>query len=187
VAEFTTGIDWAGVKADLESQEWETVERDRQERSVFLGTVFRLYPSRKYYTPWANSNLEPCPACKGSGEVPLAKRRVWKKWHKRTAKNHEMVHKRRLVGNVAGLLTQGWYRAYQKIRQRLYAGSCRYCGGCGSREAYLDEQYGEALEAEAEAHGLFVFSGEGDPCDLLAGESRDIPWPEDEEDEDAES
>ena len=34
---------------------------------VFVGTVFGLTPSGKYYTPWANSNVEPCPRCKGEG------------------------------------------------------------------------------------------------------------------------
>ncbi|RLG42607.1 MAG: hypothetical protein DRO05_00590 [Thermoproteota archaeon] len=35
--------------------------------SVFLGTVFQIFPSGKYYTPWARSNLEPCPQCRGKG------------------------------------------------------------------------------------------------------------------------
>lgn len=35
--------------------------------SVFLGSVFSIYPSGKYYTPWANSNVEVCNRCKGKG------------------------------------------------------------------------------------------------------------------------
>ena len=31
----------------------------------FIGTVFSLMPSGKYYTPWASSNLELCPMCQG--------------------------------------------------------------------------------------------------------------------------
>ena len=35
------------------------------------------------------------------------------------------------------------------------------------------QEYLEALEREADAHDLFITSGEGDPCDIFAGESRD--------------
>ena len=34
---------------------------------VFVGTVFFLTPSGKYYLPWASSNVEPCSRCKGEG------------------------------------------------------------------------------------------------------------------------
>lgn len=35
--------------------------------SVYLGSIFFLTPSGKVYTPWANSNLDACPRCKGRG------------------------------------------------------------------------------------------------------------------------
>ena len=35
--------------------------------SDFLGTVFSIMPSGKYYMPWACSNVNPCPRCKGEG------------------------------------------------------------------------------------------------------------------------
>lgn len=34
---------------------------------TFVGTVFTLTPSGKYYTPFACSNVEPCPECDGDG------------------------------------------------------------------------------------------------------------------------
>ena len=90
---MTTKIDWFLVRAELNSQEW--VEEDgRFERLLFLGTVFSLYPSGKYYTAWANSNVSPCPKCKG----------------------------------------RGTFRSKE----------CKHCGGMGSREAFLDAEYGEA-------------------------------------------
>ncbi len=33
----------------------------------YVGSVFSLLPSGKFYTPWANSNVEPCPRCGGDG------------------------------------------------------------------------------------------------------------------------
>jgi hypothetical protein len=35
---------------------------------LYLGTVFSLAPSGKYYMPWACGNLAPCPRCKGTGK-----------------------------------------------------------------------------------------------------------------------
>ena len=37
-------------------------------QSVFLGTVLDLMPSGKFYLPFACSNVEPCPRCKGTGK-----------------------------------------------------------------------------------------------------------------------
>jgi hypothetical protein len=37
-------------------------------QSVFLGTVFALMPSGKFYLPFACSNVAPCPRCKGTGK-----------------------------------------------------------------------------------------------------------------------
>ena len=77
-----TNIDWSAVRADLDSTEWEYDRESHQfERRSFLGTCFGLTPSGKYYTPWANGNVDPCPACGGSGQRRLkVKRRVMKKW-----------------------------------------------------------------------------------------------------------
>ena len=80
---------------------------------VFAGTVFGLTPSGKYYLPWASSNVESCPRCKGQG--------------------------------------------------------CDFCGQLGSREAYEDEVWDEAFNAELEKYGYFAESGEGDPCDIFVG------------------
>ena len=51
------------------------------------------------------------------------------------------------------------------------------------REAYLDSIMQDKLEEEAGEHNLFITGGEGDPCDIMAGETREIE--EDYEDEDS--
>ena len=48
--------DWAGLEADAEPQEAGFGEEEGK-RCAFLGTVFALVPSGKFYTPWANSNV----------------------------------------------------------------------------------------------------------------------------------
>jgi len=38
-------------------------------KSVFIGTCFNIMPSGKYYMPFACSNVEMCPKCKGKGKI----------------------------------------------------------------------------------------------------------------------
>jgi hypothetical protein len=52
-----TGLNVEAIRRELDEAEWQDSEPDRQERSVYLGTVFALYPSGKYYMPWACSNV----------------------------------------------------------------------------------------------------------------------------------
>jgi hypothetical protein len=60
----------AGAEHLLTEESWEpdTWEPEiREYRGVYLGTVFAIMPSGKYYMPWACSNVEPCSRCKGQG------------------------------------------------------------------------------------------------------------------------
>jgi len=93
--------------------------------SLYLGTVFALTPSGKYYTPYANSNVEDCPRCHGTGQTASGK-------------------------------------------------ECTWCCGLGSREAWLDQLWQEEIDRIADRFGLFVFGGEGDPCDIFIGMSADV-------------
>jgi hypothetical protein len=43
-----------------------------------------------------------------------------------------------------------------------------------TEELEADEAFHEQLEAEAEQRGLYITSGEGDPCDVFAAEARDV-------------
>ena len=53
---------------DLDTAEVQSMgDGDRQCKSVYLGSVLSLSPSGKYYMPWASSNVDACPRCKGSG------------------------------------------------------------------------------------------------------------------------
>ncbi len=75
-----TGFILKAIREELDSVEWEDRFGDEgQQRSVFLGTVFSLTPSGKFYTPFANSNVERCPQCCGDGSFPAhRKQRVVK-------------------------------------------------------------------------------------------------------------
>ena len=55
---------WGDINSNT-SPEW--LEDYQEFKSVYLGTVFNIMPSGKFYMPWANSNVDACPRCKGAG------------------------------------------------------------------------------------------------------------------------
>lgn len=101
-------LDIEGIRDEMETSAWEEVEPGRQERRVFLGTVMALYPSGKYYMPFACSNIT-------------------------------------------------------------------------EEEGDKDQEWREAVEEDFTALGYSLENGDGDPCDLFAVESRDIPKDGDKE------
>ncbi len=182
-----TGILWENVRKKMDEQEWQMDgENEGRFRELFLGTVFGLFPSGKYYTPWACSNLNPCEVCKGKGEV-LRGRRPRRKNFKKACKRYERLrddYLRRFSLPLPEPQRQKMSRLWRRsLRYDPYV-SCDYCGGIGSREAYEDEVYREELEKEASEHGFYVTEGEGDPCDIFLVEAKDEPLEEVEEEAD---
>jgi hypothetical protein len=51
------GITPEDLRKALDQEDWVEVEPDREERLLYIGTVFSLSPSGKYYMPWACSNV----------------------------------------------------------------------------------------------------------------------------------
>ena len=181
------GFDLEALRRELDGEEWEdSDDSDMQVRRVYLGSVFGLTPSGKFYMPFACSNVMGCDNCKGTGHVdPPAKRRVVKRWAKRQARTMRRYARR--YGNVSGLYgrddltpfernAKAWLSAQPKLfryRSFLPGQSCRACGGNGSREAHLDELWRESVESAFESIGVQLANGDGDPCDLFAEEYRE--------------
>lgn len=138
------GFHWNNILAELEKQSWE-VEEDFETRRLFVGTVMSLTPSGKFYTPWANSNVEVCESCGNNTEPPC---------------DDDI----KCTGSTGEPLTGD--------------GHCEVC-----RDAAWREQF----ELEADRHGMFLESGEGDPCDLFVCQSREVDEDEKEVDEAFES
>lgn len=53
---MTFPYDVADLKRRLEKEDWHKVDAWTEARRVFLGTVFNVYPSGKYYTPFATGS-----------------------------------------------------------------------------------------------------------------------------------
>jgi hypothetical protein len=164
------GIDWQRVRSALDTEEWEKVEEHRWERAVFLGTVFALFPSGKYYVPYACSNVTPCPCCHGEGRRPVLKRRVVKRLKNMVKKGDRRFEKWRDAGGSYWEVKHcGWLRAARAAQHRLCV-ACPTCSGHGSVEVYYDDLYNDFLSEEANEQSLYVIAGEGDPCDIFVGE-----------------
>ena len=140
---------------------------------VFLGTVFSLYPSGKYYTPFANGNVAACPCCHGSGKDHSVKRRIAKKWLAAESRK-----RRQWVKTYGPARAEdgrwGWPEAVRKEsdawtrKTNRYKKGCARCGGLGSAEAHDDERWNELAEEALGKYGVSLSSGEGDPCDIIA-------------------
>jgi hypothetical protein len=173
-----TGIDWEDIKQEMKSAEWQESfdDPDRLEKHVFLGTVFALYPSGKYYMPFACSNLEPCETCNGNGTITNENSDPEKLVALYTIERQLCKF---VLDNYGPHFDGKWPKKLEKalrlLREELANAepkiTCPTCEGVGSEEAYLDECYREQLEQEAEEHGFYICSGEGDPCDIFAGVS----------------
>lgn len=68
ILDYHLDLDLEKIVKELEDEG--TIEEidGRTFKSIYIGKVFDIYPSGKYYTPFAASNLEPCPICEGSGQ-----------------------------------------------------------------------------------------------------------------------
>lgn len=153
--------DWNRIQASAKKEEGRT----------YLGRVFTLLPSGKFYQPYANSNVaDDCPQCKGTG-------RLWNRHHAPLllagfkAARAELTQ-RNLAANRL------FFQWSEEDRQRAQAldveidrygehRMCLVCRGSGSASVARDEDFMEALQAVAARYGGSVVSNPGDPTDLL--------------------
>jgi len=160
-------FDWRAILRELDAAEPFETDGGGRAVSVFLGSVFSLAPSGKYYTPFANSNVNDCAKCAGGGK---SKRTdlcgLCEGKGARVALAHynldglaELIGRRVEVGETFDC--NGCAGAGRVPRD------CHHCGGTGSREAWLDSIFWEELEKKAESLGCFVEFGEGNATDVF--------------------
>lgn len=178
--------DWDGLK--MTCQQNAEPDRDNPGQmtgSAFVGTVFQLTPSGKYYTPLACGNVNPCSRCKGQGKI--TNRRQNPEVHAQATQwaNDLRAYAMRRYGPWADkkwskAITQEIEQTDKQVKQTAPEITCPACDGVGSVEAFQDEVWQEVFESVAESHGMFVTSGEGDPCDVLVA----MVWDQEEAQED---
>lgn len=173
-------LDSDSCRKDLAFAEWQAPDEFVLERSIFLGTIFSLYPSGKYYTPFACSNLEPCEACSGEGTVPNPKADPAAHYSHRQARSKMtqeamQAYGAHCDGNWPQDVVDEARRLDELVRAVERKLECTVCGGLGSEEAYLDTLFAEQLEEEADKLDAYITSGEGDPCDIFLAQGIDMP------------
>lgn len=149
---------------------------------AFLGTVMALTPSGKYYTPFANSNLDGCPGCNGKGEITVDRRA-----RRRREQQVQRLYRRFVkTYGYKGLWPQAaqdrWVRAC--LKRDALDPTCRVCNGCASAEAYKDELWRAEAETELSKYGAWLESGEDDPCDIFVCVNDDDEEEDGEDEED---
>ena len=189
-----SALDYAkGKRAELETEGYletdqgifvsMTYDGDTIEATEYLGTVFALCPSGKYYLPFACSNVESCPRCKGKGTV-----KVFDNCHICKGNGHRMVSElaalrketeeqtsQFLLDNYPDCnLAMGHFDCLYCNGLGKIAKTCSWCDGLGSREAYLDQVWYETLDTMGDRFGLYITHGEGDPCDIFVSMASDL-------------
>lgn len=180
-AKEIAGWDWKKIVAECKSNVQENEEGEK-EGMCYIGSVMNLTPSGKLYTPFANSNLDLCEKCQGSGSVTNLKADL---------NRHSLLDKRdneltRKLLDSHGSYTEWPEDEMAKIK-KLRDGkeeckptlTCETCGGIGSEEAFKDQEWQEALEEVAGNHDCWVTSGEGSMSDMFVGmgvdEDEEVP------------
>jgi len=166
-------FNWKEIEEEINQNIEENFEGER-EGLCFIGTVFSLCPSGKYYQPFACSNVDPCPKCKGEGSIknPFYNKKAYER-----ALENDRFYRFEAIRLFGPYCEGNWLKSWEDIiskTENTYRffeeeKTCPYCEGIGSREAYEDSVFYELLEEVASEKGFFVTSGEGDPCDILIG------------------
>lgn len=173
-------------KKDISSWNWNSIIQECKNNPApdndgniigycYLGSVFSLSPSGKFYLPFACSNLESCFICGGSG---LTKKlypcefcqgegkRSYKSISDRTGESIESVKARLNQGDFKQL-DSDYFECNICRGKGEVNHSCKICGGMGSIEAYRDSIWYDILDKIAESKGVWIESGEGDSTDIF--------------------
>ena len=164
------GFNLSVIRRELDGETWEQDDdnTDIDVRRVYLGTVFSLTPSGKFYMPFACSNVTPCEHCHGHGIFPAHRsRRVAKRRASRAARIRARYEARLCDGHGVSDAGRLWLARHRNTWQGATGPSCTYCGGLGSREAHYDEIWQVLAEKAigsiaSNHHGVFLEWSDGD-------------------------
>lgn len=152
------GWKWDRIKSHCLNNTQEDRDNEQTVGSCLIGSLLDV-PSGKFYTPFANSNVDPCPHCGGQGTMKnlngdLFKNQELKALSKRLT--------RFLIVKYGSF--QNWPDGSMAIRDIISLEAeqtkpqldCPFCGGIGSEEAAWDELWHEALAEVADENGGWI-------------------------------
>jgi hypothetical protein len=181
--EARSGWKWDKIAETIEQQKADTLARgdgtwdeddceevDRTDDAIELATFvylgsYVITPSGKVYTPFATSNLDPCPECDGKGVINPEKYTPRDRLYLAEAERlPEMVY--------PGERTPEWnvYIARKNALDRYglahscrgWKVSCNLCDGDGRHEPEIDAAWHAEMEQQANERGLFFDCRESD-------------------------
>jgi len=150
-------------------------------KTIYLGDIRSITPSGKVYTPWAHSNLDACPKCKGNGHVRNPHGKI-KDWTIARKKDRQLT-----INALDNFGHYGnWPSSTKKVVQKYRDQqdwwdpwpSCPECAGMGSLEARLDQDWNEQAERELNEINAWMHGSEGDGCDIMASRGVEDDSPE---------
>jgi hypothetical protein len=147
-------------------------ENDQIVRETYFGNVLSIYPSGKYYTPFARSNVEPCPKCHGEGTIKNIGYDA-ATYEATAALEQKYLRDMRRRGKHYKIMPKQWQREIDQIRQVIRLTEphieCPCCYGMGSREAYEDQVFDTHFTECLAERNIYVAGSEGDGCDMIVG------------------
>ena len=151
---------------------------DQIVREVYFGNVLDIYPSGKYYTPFARSNVEPCPKCHGEGTIKNIGYDA-ATYEATAALEQKYLRDMRRRGKHYNIMPKQWQREMDLIRQVIRMVEpkieCPCCYGVGSREAYEDQVFTRYFEEYLAERDIYITASDGNGCDMIVGTSCAIP------------
>lgn len=153
----------AELRKALDSEPWEAddgpdADDGYEIRRVWLGTIFGITPSGKFYMPFACSNVAgDCLACWGTGtRAPRTGKRVRARAKARQSAFARRTGRRNYQAPAA---REAYVKRVQAMRASAFHTadlSCAACDGLGSISAARDARWHEALEELATEIGAYV-------------------------------
>jgi hypothetical protein len=165
------------IKRELDAAEVDTDMMGNEVQRTYLGTVQALYPSGKFYTPWAHGNVEMCSSCEKALELPCDETDPCTPPEGRPDVEYSIVMTDYKDENVKDpcvvkhkspddptvwtpvAVCESLTDAQNYIREQ---------GGAWHCEACKDAQWLEAAAEELDKIEAVLENGDGDPCDLYA-------------------
>jgi hypothetical protein len=160
------------IKRELDAAEVDTDMMGNQVQRTYLGTVVALYPSGKFYTPWAHGNVEICSSCAKSMNLPCDETDLCTPPEGRGDVKFSITNDiygkewtviKRINEDPTTWLPIAIFKeigeAQAFIREQDNAWHCEAC---------KDAQWLQQAGIELEQIGAVLESGDGDPCDLYA-------------------
>lgn len=131
-------------------------------QTIYLGSILDITPSKKIYTIFARSNLNPCTKCNGEGVI-RNKHGKRKKYENTRKKRTRLLRTYKKTQHNKNKEKKLWKQENQWKQTK----TCPECDGLGSLEARLDRDWWKQLEIELNGINAWAHGSDGDGCDIL--------------------